>query len=164
MGEPRRLTADVQQRISQHVEAGNYGEVAAQLAGVPRRTFQRWMHDGRQDLDNGLEHTSVARLALAVEKARASVIAAKVKRVQEAGASYWQADAWWLERNFPDLYGRRLEATIEERSVRTVTFQVEAQYPRDVLAFLAQQLLEQADGRGSPRLALPEAPTPTSDP
>ena len=117
MVEPRRLTPDVQQRIIDHVAEGNYPEVAAQLAGVPRRTFQRWLHDGRQDLDQGVEASSVARLALAVEKARAECVAHKVKRVQQAGEKSWQADAWWLERNFPAMYGRNERVQIEQHSI-----------------------------------------------
>ena len=117
MGEPRRLTPDVQQRIIDHVADGNYPEVAAQLAGVPRRTFSRWLHDGRIDLDQGVEDSSVARLALAVEKARAECVAHKVKRVQEAGEKSWQADAWWLERNLPHLYGRNQRIEIESKSI-----------------------------------------------
>ena len=124
MGEPRRLTTAVRGRIIEHVSEGNYPEVAAQLAGIPRRTFQRWLHDGRQDLEQGVEHSSVALLALAVEKARAQVVASKVKRIQQAGERQWQADAWWLERNFPALYGRRLEATVE-----SVSLNLHAQLP-----------------------------------
>ena len=89
MSEPRRLTPDLQQRIIYHVAEGNYPEVAPQLAGVPRRTFSRWLYDGRQDLDQGVEDSSVARLALDVEEARAECVARKVKRVQEAVAAGW---------------------------------------------------------------------------
>ena len=116
MGEPRRLNDAVAQRIVEKVLEGNYPEVAAQLAGVPRRTFQRWLHDGRQELEEGREHGSVARLALAVEKARAECVARKVKRVQDAGEKSWQADAWWLERNFPEMYGRNQRIQVEHNS------------------------------------------------
>ncbi len=116
MGEPRRLTPAVQQGIIDFITEGNYPEVAAQLAGVPRRTFQRWLHDGRQDVDQGVEDSSVARLTCAVEKARAECVAQKVKRVQEPGEKSCQADAWWLERNLPNLYGRN-QREVESRSV-----------------------------------------------
>ncbi len=59
----------------------------------------------------------MARLALHVEKARAECVARKVKRVQEAGEKSWQADAWWLERNLPNLYGRNQRIEIESRSI-----------------------------------------------
>ena len=117
MGEPRRLTPDVQQRIIDFISEGNYPETSAILAGIPRRTFQRWMHDGRQDLDQGVEDSSVPRLALDVEKARAKCVAQKVKRVQAAGEKSWQADAWWLERNLPHLYGRNQRIEIESRQL-----------------------------------------------
>ena len=58
-------------------------------------------------------------MALAVEKTRAECVAQKVERVQEAEEKSWQASAWWLERNWPDLYGKtaRLEVYREETIV-----------------------------------------------
>ena len=117
MGEPRRLNLEVHEHIIDQVAEGNYPEVATQLAGVLRRSFQRWLHDGRQDLDQGLEDSSVARLTLAVEEARAECVARKVKRVQQAGEKSWQADARCLERNFPTMYGRNERVQIEQRSI-----------------------------------------------
>lgn len=141
MGEPRRLTPDVQQRIIEHVADGNYPHIAAQLAGIPARTFQRWLHDGREDLDNGLEHSSVARLALAVEKARAECVARKVQRVQEAGAKSWQADAWWLERNFPAMYGQRRDVKVEQRSV-TVHIALPDATQAELLAMVQERIAQ----------------------
>ena len=140
MGEPRRLTPDVQQHIIDFITDGNYPETSAILAGIPRRTFQRWLHDGRQDLDNGLEDSSVARLTCAVEKARAECVARKVKRVQQAGEKSWQADAWWLERNLPHLYGRNQRIEVESRSV-TVNVTL-PQVPEQQLLALVQDKLQ----------------------
>ena len=58
-----------------------------------------------------------ALVALAVEKARAECVARKVTRVQEVGAKSWQADAWWLERNFPAMYGQRRDIKVESQAV-----------------------------------------------
>ena len=147
MVEPRRLTPDVQQRIIDHISEGNYAETSAILAGIPRRTFQRWMHDGRQDLDSGVEASSVARLALDVEKARAECVARKVKRVQQAGEKSWQADAWWLERNMPAMYGRnqRIESTVDVKVTHQLAIPDVAmtQLLEIVQTRLQQKLLEQ---------------------
>ena len=150
----------MRQRIIEHINQGNYPEVAAQLAGIPRRTFERWLHDGRADLEDGVEQGSVAALARDVEKTRAEVVARKVRRVQEAGEKQWQADAWWLERNFPELYGRRFEAKVETKIDHRVTFSVESLAPerQRALAELALQRLAADDARDS-TLALPAPDT-----
>lgn len=158
MGTPRRLTQEVHQRIIEHIDQGNYPEVAAQLAGIPRRTFERWLHDGREDLEQGLEDSSVAALARDVERARAEVVARKVRRIQEAGEKQWQADAWWLERNFPDMYGGRFEAKIEQRSVS-----IQVSVPSGALPALERLMARKlpgemiTEGETAPTRALPEA-------
>ena len=156
MGSPRRLTPEVHQCIIEQIDQGNYPEVAAQFAGIPRRTFERWLHDGREDLEDGEEQGSVAALARDVEKTRAQVVARKVRRVQDAGEKQWQADAWWLERNFPELYGRRFEAKVESKIDHHVTFSVESLPPerQRALAELALERLR-ADNSTSSTPALP---------
>ena len=158
MGEPRHLTPDVQQRIIEHVSEGNYPEVAAQLAGVPRRTFSRWLHDGRQDLDQGLEDSSVALLALAVEKARAESVARKVKRVHDAEDKSWQASAWWLERNFPAMYGRNERIQIEQHSISVHVM------PKLTERQQALLLTALAEAQDPPRLAPPSMAPQLNEP
>ena len=85
----------------------------------------------------------MARLALAVEKARAECVARKAKRVQEAGEKPWQADAWWLERNLPNLYGRNQRVEVESRSV-SVNVSLPALPEQQLLELLQQKL---ASGR-----------------
>jgi hypothetical protein len=42
-----------------------------------------------------------------------------VRHVQAASYNSWQAAAWFLERSFPERYGRRLRPTVEEPTQRT---------------------------------------------
>lgn len=46
-GRPTKLTAAKAQAIVEHIENGNYPEVAAQAEGVDRSTYYRWMARGR---------------------------------------------------------------------------------------------------------------------
>jgi hypothetical protein len=43
-----RLTPDIQARIASFVRAGAFPQVAAEAAGVPRRTFDRWLKRGER--------------------------------------------------------------------------------------------------------------------
>jgi transposase-like protein len=93
-GRPSRLTEERQAKILEALRAGNYLTSAAALAGVSRSTLHAW----RQ------EHPHFAD---AVDQARAHAEARNDAIVQMAARTQWQAAAWWLERSFPDRWGRR---------------------------------------------------------
>jgi len=46
---PTKLTADVQARIVQAIEAGNYLDVAARYGGIAPSTLHAWVQRGRDD-------------------------------------------------------------------------------------------------------------------
>lgn len=48
MSRPKRLTPEIMDRIAGYLSQGGYIQVAAQAAGVPRRTFAAWMRRGRK--------------------------------------------------------------------------------------------------------------------
>ena len=59
-------------------------------------------------LKDGDEHQIYSDFRDAVEKARAEAEAQKLKAIHIAATDgTWQAAAWWLERSFPDRWGRR---------------------------------------------------------
>jgi hypothetical protein len=60
-------TPAVQQQITAFIRAGGFPHVAAEAAGVPRRTFERWMRYGRQRGREPVYHA----FALAVRQASA---------------------------------------------------------------------------------------------
>lgn len=76
-------------------------------------------------------------------------MARKVKCVQEAGEKSWQADAWWLERNLPNFYGRNQRIEVESWSISA---------PLPALAE-AELLKLQADKLASGQKLLPPPPT-----
>ena len=60
--------------------------------------------------DDGAEPTIPRLFAFfgSDKKARSEARIMRLNNIKQAGqAGNWQADAWWLERNFPDEYGRR---------------------------------------------------------
>jgi transposase len=92
----------VQKRVVEAIRGGNYVETAAACAGIGRGTLEDWMQRGR------LEGTGIyAEFAHAVEMARAKAHKDTVAIIRKASFDSWQAAAWWLERSFPDLWGRR---------------------------------------------------------
>lgn len=100
-GRPTKLTPGVQRQMCRDVEAGNFLEIAAELSGVGRSTVFHWiaLADGGdpQYLD----------FRDAVKGARAKAEARAVAAIQKAGRRTWQANAWFLERSFPERWRRR---------------------------------------------------------
>lgn len=135
MGRPSKLRPDLQQKIISSLRAGNYFDAACLSAGIHESTGYRWLQRGEAEMQR-LDNDSRAR-----PKAEEAVFVDFCKAVKEAAAEaeneyvalikhaakgtlirtdgtrvpyegQWQAAAWWLERRFPDKWGRqRVEHT-----------------------------------------------------
>ena len=105
MGRPTKLTEDIQQVVIGAIQLGMYQEQAALMAGISRTSFFRWMDNGTK---TGKQYARYRDFRDAVEKARAEAEARKLRSIHIAADSgTWQAAAWWLERSFPNRWGRR---------------------------------------------------------
>ena len=109
MARPTKLTQDTQDRIIQAVQAGNYLETAAQFAGIDGSTLRRWVAKG--EAPNAPE--PYRSFCTALKSARAAAEVRSVALIQQAATGgTWQAAAWYLERSYPDRWGRtRVEVT-----------------------------------------------------
>jgi transposase len=101
MARPSKLTPeradDLVVLLAAHVPV----EVAARSVNVSRRTLDRWLRQ-----DEFRERVEQARVAGpqatdALSEARAVVL------ILRAAQKDWRASAWWLERRWPERWGRR---------------------------------------------------------
>lgn len=107
MGRSIKLTQELQNLICDMLAAGNYIEAVCDYVGISGSTFYDWMRRGergwKKDRDAGFSEFSQA-----VKKARAKAEVMSVAHIRKAGLDgQWQADAWFLERSFPERWGRR---------------------------------------------------------
>ena len=110
-----KLTDEVRDEIARVLASGCTLEVAAEAAGVTRRSVQSWLATGREaealDLEGGrltVMQRSCLELLDAERRARAEVRVTSLAAVQRAALSgTWQAAAWLLERLFPEEYAAR---------------------------------------------------------
>jgi hypothetical protein len=97
--------ADTVQQLLDAVEAGNYVETAAELAGIAKQTLYNWSKraDDREE--------PFLTLMDAVKRASARAEAAEVAKVRAAGNDprFWAASMTYLERRHPDRWARRAE-------------------------------------------------------
>ena len=72
----------------------NYHQ-AADAAGIHRDTLNDWENTKSEFSD-------------ALKRAKAEGISRRLERIERAARNgHWQADAWWLERVYPEQFGRR---------------------------------------------------------
>ncbi len=103
-GRPSKLTPEVQAKIIQAISSGNTRKTSAAYAGIGERTLMTWLaHKGPQ----------YVQFQQAIEKAEAEAVVVSVLTIRSAARDSWQAAAWWLERRYPDEWGRKDRVTIE---------------------------------------------------
>ena len=101
-GRMAKLTPEVQEKIVSAIRAGNYANVAAEYAGIGERTFYRWLHNG-QEAQSGIYR----QFWRAVKSAERESEVRAVAIIQKHMADNWQAAMTYLERKYPDRWGRR---------------------------------------------------------
>lgn len=94
------------ERVAVLVDAlvdGNYRDTAARLAGIAESGVRAWL----KAADDGDERYQA--IATLIRAAEAIAESDSVRHVRSAGKDprFWAAAATWLERKFPDKYGRR---------------------------------------------------------
>lgn len=111
---PERIKA-----ITDLIAAGNYASIACQCTNISEATYYNWLERGRReqarlDLEAAQGITSEpSKEAIYVEflegvkKAEGDAEMAAVLHVRNAMHNNWQAAMTYLERKFPERWGRR---------------------------------------------------------
>jgi len=103
-GAPSRFNEDRAEKLLQAVRGGNYLETAARYAGISYQTLRRWLLKADEP-DAPPEYVAFKEQ---LEKARADAEVAALAKIQKAASEgAWQASAWYLERSWPERWGRR---------------------------------------------------------
>lgn len=94
-GRKTKYTPETVERILQAIRVGSVDEHAAEYGGIDGATFYRWMQ-------------RYSEFCEAVTRAKAEARTQSLARIRKAGADGdWRADAWFLERRYPQDYGKR---------------------------------------------------------
>jgi transposase len=110
VGRPATLTPEKQEKIFTAIRAGNYRDVAARWAGVPLRTFRRWCQRGRKAKSGVFKEFWHALLE--AEQSAEILMVGLVVRAAKINAKHAE---WWLERKFPDRWGRERNIKVDVR-------------------------------------------------
>ena len=102
MGRPSKLTPERQEKLVEAIQAGNYYTSACAYAEIAYSNFRQWMIKGEAE-----ESGKYRDFHEAIKKAEAAAELRNVGVIQQAGIDTWQAAAWWLERRYPDRWGKQ---------------------------------------------------------
>lgn len=120
MPRPSKYSKEILEALCKWIRSGNTYKDACMIEGISYQTFNEWRNAKPEFSD-------------AIKKAEAMCKAVRIALVLKAGQKSWQAAAWYLERRFPEEYGRpkqsdhRNHAAIEgaDRAERLVTAMIE---------------------------------------
>ena len=101
------LSEVIQNAMVEAIEAGNYASTAAESVGIGESTHYRWMKQGEEGIEPYRGYWE------AIKKAEAQAEMSAVQNIQTHSADNWTASAWYLERKFPDKWGRKDKLTQE---------------------------------------------------
>jgi transposase len=134
-GRPTKLTPELQAELCRLLEEGQHIQTACALVGLPISTFNDWVARGEGKHPKLKATKEFSEFSDAIKRARASAETVFVDRIKKAGEGgailsvekttrlakdggeivsekivysqpQWQADAWYLERSYPDRWGR----------------------------------------------------------
>ena len=112
MGRHSHLTPERAAAVTKMVRSGALIKTACQACGIHESTYFRWIN--RADDPDAPEVYREFRESITRARALAEMDALTL--VRQAGRTDWRAAAWFLERSFPQDYGRhqKLEHTGED--------------------------------------------------
>jgi hypothetical protein len=100
-GRPPKLTEELIEAAGLLVIRGNFRSTVARGLSIGQRTFRRWMRMGKEHPD-GL-YGKFRRVVLQCE---ATAEERALEQVMQAGRDDPKYLCWWLERKFPQRWGR----------------------------------------------------------
>ena len=95
------FTPEIGERVLKAIRNGCTRETAARSAGISGPTLSKYIKRGR----NG--DPRLAEFAEKLKNAEAELEETIVGKLISAGEKHWQCWAWWLERKYPERWGRR---------------------------------------------------------
>jgi transposase len=98
----QKLKTELQEMICNLIKRGVYIEVACEAVGIAKSTFYRWLARGENEASGIYRDFSNA-----IKKAEAESHILYLDMIRKAAPDCWQAAAWYLERKYPHMWGRK---------------------------------------------------------
>lgn len=100
VGRPTKLTREMVKTITDAMGTGMNVEDTCLYAGIGKSTFYEWIAEFPEFAD-------------AIKTAEVKAKMRRILRIEQAARNgAWQADAWYLERKYPEEFGKRMTLSI----------------------------------------------------
>ena len=109
-GRPTKFTTATKRRLYKALRVGASKRMACECAGVSYETMRTWERRGEEEV--GPYSVFLAH----VKKAQGEAALKALESIQGAMGKHWQAAAWYLERRFPEDWGKNRSSTTEALS------------------------------------------------
>lgn len=121
-GRPTKLTDEAKAALLKAIATGCTPRDAASYAGVPFHRLQAWNRMGR--VQNAREPYRSFHIAFSEAKRKTKVLVLGV--LLEGSKTDWKAAAWYLERVWPEEFGRRDRVKLEGDKKRPLSIDATA--------------------------------------
>lgn len=98
----RKFTPELGREIVRYVRKGYFIQDIAALIGMSNGALCNWMI--AENYAERFDDEDLRKFAADCKRARAFVINERMDRINEHAKKDWRADAWYLERRFPDQF------------------------------------------------------------
>ncbi|MCB0383746.1 MAG: hypothetical protein KDD43_00010 [Bdellovibrionales bacterium] len=95
------MTNELKKELCNLIRAGTPYEHATRAVGISTTTFHRWLKDGEK-----AKSGKYRVFWEAIKKAEGKRVAEALNNIRLAGKKSWQADAWFLERRYPEQFAK----------------------------------------------------------
>lgn len=117
-GRPMKLTQKLIKEAYEYLKLGNSERTTAQAIGISWQTWENWKNRGEQDREAG-KKSIFSTFLTTIKKAQAEAIARNVLVIEKAAREgTWQAAAWWLERRYPEEWGKREKIDLKGEQIK----------------------------------------------
>lgn len=109
---------EIRNEIIEYVAEGlSFGEACA-LAGINKSTMYDYLAKGGIAVRNNDNDSQEAIFFLLIKRAEAFAEMAHIQNIRSAARipAFWAASAWFLERRYPDRYGKQDRLTVQSTS------------------------------------------------
>ncbi|MHC4395626.1 MAG: hypothetical protein ACYS1A_08215 [Planctomycetota bacterium] len=103
MGRKTKLTPKLQDKICDIIRRGNYIEVACGFVGIDVSTYYNWLKWGEAAKSG--KYFEFFKAAKRAENEQETLYVENIRKAAFDGV--WQASAWYLERKYPERWGRK---------------------------------------------------------
>ena len=124
-GRPSKLTEETTKKLVKAIESGNYMKAACAYAGIDYTTFRLWMKKGEKAKSGryfNFFHT--------IKRAEQIAEVKMIEQWQRHMPENWQAIATFMERRYPDRWGRNMR--VNQNIQQEVRGQVTERHEYDV--------------------------------